>query len=90
LDQTGVRGIAFETKRLSRDAETELDLGANGDPSDVAPDRPQQKVVPLVSAVETYFCAVETGTDPELQSERFGRVGRVLWVSTRVHGNPTG
>jgi hypothetical protein len=89
LDQTGVCGIAFETKYLSRDAEAILDLWTDGDPSYVAADRPQQKVVPLVRAVETYFFAVETGTESELESERLGCAQEVLLVSGVIHGYPT-
>jgi hypothetical protein len=89
LDETGIRGVAFETERFARDAETVLDFGADGDPSHITPDRLEQKIVPFVSAVETDFFAVETRTDPELQSQRFGNVRKVLLASAMIHGSTT-
>jgi hypothetical protein len=90
LDEAGILRIALETERLARDAEAVLDLGTDRNPPHATPDRPQHKIIPFVSAVEADFLAVETGADPELEGERLGRVGKVLWVSTRVHDSPTG
>jgi len=84
LNEAGTRGIAFETERLSRDAETEFDLGANHDPSDVSTDGVEKKIIALVRAVETDFCAVETGADPEL--EGLGRAFLGLQVRGVGHG----
>jgi hypothetical protein len=84
LNESWTGRVAFEAKRLPRYAETELDFRADKEPSDIPPDRPQQKIVALVRPVETDFRAVKAGADPEL--EGLGCVLAVFLARGVIHG----
>ena len=64
------RGIALEADWLTRNAETQLYLRADGHPLDEAPERLCEERVALVAAVVAHRLAEEAGADAEAERRR--------------------
>jgi hypothetical protein len=74
-DQVRRRDVTHEAYRLPRHAHTDLELGTDRHPLDVAAEQIGEKVVVLVAPVEAHLLAEETAADSKSEPIVAGRRG---------------